>query len=351
MVSNMTRKIVAALFLVLCLAGCADTVIFLPDDPVKIMAVPVGETEIPAGEPEPTEIPEPEEPVEESTETAKIQPKVKSPSSPNKGNGGTEGTTGSTTVTKPTATEPKETKPASTEPVETKPVPTESVQLRPTQPDPGETEPKETEPPATESVVIQATDPEETVPVSTKPKETEPSVTEPPVTEPPATEPPTTEPPVTEPPATEPPMTEPPMTEPRPTEPNPYDISGYTMGNLEYRILDRINGYRAEAGLEELYLDSYLCAIASCRGYEANLVWSHTRPDGRHFSTVLDDYGYSAEEVQELLAYATANAEASVDKWMSSESHRDILLGDFTTLGVGVYRVGGYTVVACLFIE
>ena len=322
----MTRKIVAALLLVLCLAGCADTVIFLPDDPVKIMAVPVGETEIPEREPEPTEIPEPEEPASEPTETAKIQPKVKSPSSPNKGNGGTEGTTGSTTVTKPTATEPKETKPASTEPAETKPVPTESAQLRPTQPDPEETEPKETEPPATESVVIQATDPEETVPVSTKPKETEPSVTEPP-------------------------MTEPPMTEPRPTEPNPYDISGYTVGNLEYRILDRINGYRAEAGLEELYLDSYLCAIASCRGYEANLVWSHTRPDGRHFSTVLDDYGYSAEEVQELLAYATANAEASVDKWMSSESHRDILLGDFTTLGVGVYRVSGYTVVACLFIE
>ena len=60
MVSNMTRKIVAALFLVLCLAGCADTVIFLPDDPVKTMAVPVGETEIPAGEPED---PEPGDPL------------------------------------------------------------------------------------------------------------------------------------------------------------------------------------------------------------------------------------------------------------------------------------------------
>jgi len=134
------------------------------------------------------------------------------------------------------------------------------------------------------------------------------------------------------------------------TEPPMYDISGYVVGNLEYEILDRINEYRAEEGLEELYLDSYLCAIASCRGYEASLVWSHTRPDGRSYVTVLDDYGYGTGTAQELLAYATGDAGAMVDKWMSSESHRSILMSGCTTLGVGVYRANGFTFVACLLI-
>ena len=327
----MTRKIVAALLLVLCLAGCADTVIFLPDDPVEMLAVPMGNTEAPTEAAPETQVPEPAIP--EETEAAKIQHSTKAPSSPSKGNGATGSTAGSITVTvpatKPTETKPPATEPKETKPKETKPPATESVQLRPTQPAP--TEPKPAEPPVTESVTLHATDPKETVPVSTKPGETEPKETKPP--------------------ATQPPETEPPVTEPSGTEPDPYDISGYTVGNLEYRILDRINEHRVEAGLEELYLDSYLCAIASCRGYEANLVWSHTRPDGRHFATVLDDYGYGAGSVRELLAYATGDADGMVDKWMSSESHRDILLGEFTTLGVGIYRGGGYTVAACLIIE
>lgn len=253
-----------ALGLVLCLAGCGDTVVFLPEEPMEVLAVPAGNTEAPTAAVE-TETQELAPTVPEETETAKIQSGRKAPSSANKGNTGSGGKGGSTTVTKPA-----ETKPAATEPKET-----ESVELHPTQPD--ETESPETEPPI-------------------------------------------------------------------------YDISGYVVGNLEYEILERINEYRTEEDLTELYLDSYLCAIASYRGYEASLVWSHTRPDGRSFVTVLDDYGYGAGSAQELLAYATGDAGAMVDKWMSSDSHRSILLGGYTTLGVGVYRAGGYTFVACLLI-
>ena len=309
----MKRKIIGALMLALCLAGCGDTVVFLPNEPVELVAVPVGGTEGPTIAAVETETQVPTPAVPEETETAKIQSGGKAPSSANKGNTGTGGKGGSTTVTKPA-----ETKPTATEPKETKPEPTESAVLRPTEPP--ATKPGETEPEPTEAVTLRPT--------------------EPPATEPPATEPPATEIPVTEPPSTEPPETEPPL----------YDISGYVVGNLEYEILDRINEYRTEEGLEALYLDGYLCAIASCRGYEASLVWSHTRPDGRSFATVLDDYGYGAGTAQELLAYATGDAGAMVDKWMSSDSHRDILLGGYTTLGVGVYRANGVTFVACLVI-
>lgn len=177
-----------------------------------------------------------------------------------------------------------------------------------------------------------------------------PAVTEPSVTEPPATEPPMTEPPVTEPPATEPPVTEPPATEPPATEPPLYNIDDYQLGNLEYEMFDRINEYRMDADLDLLWMDTWLSAIASCRSYEANQVWSHTRPDGRHFSTVLDDYGYGAYTVQELLVYDTGSGDgiAMVDRWMQSNTQRELLLGDFTTAGIGVYRADGVTYVTCL---
>lgn len=162
-----------------------------------------------------------------------------------------------------------------------------------------------------------------TIPAETKPEETQPVSTEPPVTEAPETEPPL------------------------------YDISGYAVGSLEFAMLDRINEYREEAGFGELSIDSYLCAIASCRSYEANLVWSHTRPDGRNCTTVLTDYGYWAEHAKELLAYGSGSGDggAMVDKWMSSDSHRESLLSDASTVGIGIYRANGVTYATCLLVE
>lgn len=159
-----------------------------------------------------------------------------------------------------------------------------------------------------------------------------------------------TEPPATESITTEPPETEPSMTEPPETEPTLYDISDYRMGDLEYGMLDRINEHRMEAELESLWVDTWLSAIASCRSYEASQVWSHTRPDGRHFATVLDDYGYSAGAVQELMVYDTGSGDAiaMADRWMESNTQREMLLADYTTAGIGVYRVDGITYVTCL---
>ena len=171
-------------------------------------------------------------------------------------------------------------------------------------------------------------------------KETISATGKPVATEPPETESVTTEPPETEPSMTEPPVTEPPL----------YDISDYRMGDLEYSMLDRINEHRMEAELESLWVDTWLSAIASCRSYEASQVWSHTRPDGRHFATVLDDYGYSAGAVQELMIYdtGTGDAIAMADRWMESKTQKELLLSDYTTAGIGVYRVDGITYVTCL---
>ena len=146
-------------------------------------------------------------------------------------------------------------------------------------------------------------------------------------------------------------MTEPPETEPEPTDPPLYDISGYSVGSLETSMKDAINAYRTEAGLGEMSMSSRLCAIASCRGYEISQVWSHTRPDGRSYNTVLSDYGYGGS-ARELLVHVSGSGDGQtiVDQWMCVDSYKELLLGSYSTVGIGIYRANGNTYIACLLV-
>lgn len=146
--------------------------------------------------------------------------------------------------------------------------------------------------------------------------------------------------------------TEAPATQPPATEAAAYDISGYTVGNLEYAVMEQINAARADAGLAALSMNTRLCAIASARAYEISSSWSHTRPDGRGYGTVLSDYGYGAGCTGEILAYATSpSAQGIVDKWIESEdTQANLLSSSFTVVGIGVYQTGGITYLACLFV-
>jgi uncharacterized protein YkwD len=156
----------------------------------------------------------------------------------------------------------------------------------------------------------------------------------------------------TEPPFTDPPVVENPPSMVIPTEP-PYDPSSYSIGNLEYAMLDTMNAYRADAAIGELTINKKLSGIAYLRAQEAVDYWSHTRPDGRSYTSALSDYGYSYGSSAELMVYATGNGDAAamVGKWMDSASHSEKLLSDgFSKVGIGVYRTGGMTYVVCLLV-
>jgi len=141
----------------------------------------------------------------------------------------------------------------------------------------------------------------------------------------------------TEPPATEAPATEPPATEPA------FNPSDYSVGSLEYAILDEINACRREAGLAELSLSTKLCGIAGLRAREVAEVWSHSRPDGRSYTTAMSDYGYGFGISAENLAFAggSGDAAAIVSEWMEASTRDNLLNSGFTTAGIGVFRSGG----------
>ena len=198
-----------------------------------------------------------------------------------------------------------------------------------------ETVPTETAAPET---VPNETTEQETVPAETTSPETAPEETTEAETTPVETVPPTEEP------------TEPPTEEP--TDP-PYYPGSYGVGGLEYGLVAELNAGRSGAGLPELSLDGYLSGIAYLRAMEASSSWSHTRPDGRSYTSALSDYGYGYGAVAELMVYVPGSGDAAsvAAKWLNSKSHSENILSDsFTTAGVGVYSTGGMTYVVCLLV-
>lgn len=120
------------------------------------------------------------------------------------------------------------------------------------------------------------------------------------------------------------------------------DASG-TVSTLERRVVELVNEQRAAYGLSALTLSETLCAGARLK--------SQDMKSGGYFSHESPTYGTPFEMMQQLgISYRTAGeniamgyspAEAVVNAWMNSESHRaNILNGTYTQIGVG--EVGGY---------
>lgn len=155
-----------------------------------------------------------------------------------------------------------------------------------------------------------------------------------PVTEPPPIEgsAPETLPAWTLPPQTQP-ETQPPVVT-RPPDPAP-------------EIAADIQACRQAAGLEELTLDEGLCAIAAIRAGELAVRWSHTRPDGSEWQTLLARYGYGSTGAAESLWFGTDGSEA-VARWMAAGGEN--ILGDFHAFGVGSHiTADGLIYVAVIF--
>lgn len=105
------------------------------------------------------------------------------------------------------------------------------------------------------------------------------------------------------------------------------------------QVVELVNAERAKAGLGALTLDKSIEAAALVRAREIEISFSHTRPDGRSFSTVLNDNGISFSGAGENIAWGQKSPEEVVNAWMNSPSHRaNILNSRFTKIGVGYYQ-------------
>ena len=104
------------------------------------------------------------------------------------------------------------------------------------------------------------------------------------------------------------------------------------------RITELVNEHRAAAGLAPVTYSAKISKAAQVRAVEIEQSFSHTRPDGRYFSSVFAEYGISYRYSGENIAWGQKSPEEVVSAWMNSAGHRaNILNAKFTELGVG-YR-------------
>ena len=83
-------------------------------------------------------------------------------------------------------------------------------------------------------------------------------------------------------------------------------------------------------------LDKEIEAAALIRAKEIQSSFSHTRPNGSSFSTVLKEQGIRYSGAGENIAWGQISPEAVMEAWMNSDGHRaNILNPKFTKLGVG----------------
>ncbi len=129
------------------------------------------------------------------------------------------------------------------------------------------------------------------------------------------------------------------VTPEQPGLPDHGDQGGTTQEAWLSQVVDLVNAERAKAGVSALSIHSGAAKAARVRAEETSRSFSHTRPNGKDFSTALREAGVSYSSAGENIAYGQRTPQAVMDQWMNSAGHRaNILNPDFTSIGVGHYE-------------
>lgn len=140
--------------------------------------------------------------------------------------------------------------------------------------------------------------------------------------------------------------------------------SGYIrQEEAEEEMLRQINAYRKSLGLSPVTRDSALdnCAAIRCEEMLDNDLFSHTRPNGSNWDTVLAENGVKASawgEIQYRIRGKNAIssqddlADHAVDGWKNSKGHDAIMRSDaYDKIGVGAYQDGDCWIANIIFIR
>lgn len=125
--------------------------------------------------------------------------------------------------------------------------------------------------------------------------------------------------------------------------------------DMEKQAFDMLNNLRKENGVKPLAFEGYFLEGARTRAYESTVSWSHTRPDGRSYQSILTDteYIYLYSYTGENLAKDFITLESAMTALYNSEGHRRNMLNpDFDAVAIGIYDMGnGKFALAQIFMQ
>lgn len=121
------------------------------------------------------------------------------------------------------------------------------------------------------------------------------------------------------------------------------------MAAVETAIFNKVNEERAKAGVSTLTYNTTMQKYARIKSQDMgdNNYFSHEDLNGNLITTQMKNDGVSYKAWGENIAYisgvsdANALAEQFMTQWMNSSGHRaNILSTNFSSIGVGVYKIG-----------
>ena len=118
-------------------------------------------------------------------------------------------------------------------------------------------------------------------------------------------------------------------------------------------IVNLVNAERRKARLGDLAIDNELMAATALRARELESAFSHNRPDGRSYDTVLREFNVRPYNAwgENILYNQSNNPADAMQQWMDSSGHRaNILSGNFTHIGVGIHQSEDITYVVQIFV-
>ena len=113
-----------------------------------------------------------------------------------------------------------------------------------------------------------------------------------------------------------------------------YPTNVYSYGEA-WEVLDLLNQYRKEQGLNELTMDTQLLEDAMLRAQEISVLMEHTRPNGLDcFTAITEDAVYVAENI----AGGQSTPEAVIERWKTSSGHNaNMISSRYNSVGIGCY--------------
>lgn len=133
------------------------------------------------------------------------------------------------------------------------------------------------------------------------------------------------------------------------TEDNSTNADTNFMATVETAIYNKVNEERAKAGVPALTYNTVMQKYARIKSQDMgdNNYFSHEDLNGNLITTQMKNDGVSYKAWGENIAYiggnvsADALAEQFMTNWMNSSGHRaNILSTNFSSIGVGVYKIG-----------
>lgn len=115
------------------------------------------------------------------------------------------------------------------------------------------------------------------------------------------------------------------------------DVCEDQLRSMANEIAILVNEARAENGLEPVYVVPYLCEFAEVRAEETIQQFSHTRMNGRSFSSLIDTSIVDYSAIAENIAAGSDNAADTFEQWKNSPGHwANIMKPTMTHIGIGV---------------